>query len=157
MMPQSELRREWFISNAVLTFMAALLLATQWGPTRGTYQLPGDVAPPNFPDPVLFGGAAFLFVLSPALAVVGMVPKLHDRVLPVVRSLVPALAFFSWMIFSFSWIALMGELPDGPWRVQVLAWDGAVMFVFLFVHFVVVLLGSHDTKVGNSPGPDAGA
>ncbi len=132
----SELRRDWLVGNSVLALLAASMIAQTWGPSGGTYEFPGNISAPTFPEPVSLGVAAFLFVLSPCLAAASMVEKLRTATVLAVLSLAPMMAFFAWLLFTVSSLAIVSELPEGVWWAQTLAWGGLVMFFFLFVRFL---------------------
>ncbi len=151
-MTKSTLRREWLIGNSILAYMGALLLVQSWGPSGGTYRLPGDVAPPIYPDPTVLALASFLFVTSLTLGILAAIPKLRDTAIRLVTPIGPVLAVLAWLIFTGSWLGIIGELPGGVWWAHVLAWGGVPMFLYLFAKlFYELLRGGMAPPAGRTP------
>ncbi len=129
----SVLREDWLASSAVVALGGVFLLAR-------ALQLPEDerqnsnfliVPIPAIPDIVVMVIAGALFVLAFMLVLSSIVPMLSTWPLQTFPILSPLLWFFVWFGFTVSWASSIGELPDGRWWWEPLAWSGLVMSLFI--------------------------
>ena len=134
-MNNTELKKDWLAGSAVITFLAALMLAQTWRPTGGQYELPFNLTIPSLPDPLSFAIAACLFFSSFVLAVASMAPlrMLPQWFIPLVRKSSALLDLLVLFAFLQSWMSIASQLPYDQWWAHVLLWSGLAMLLFLIV------------------------
>ena len=132
-MNESELRKDWLASNAVVAFVGALLLAQSWQMSEGTVKLLFIFTVPDYTGLVIFIVIAGLFILSLFLALATVVPVsfLQCWAINLGKDLSQTLGYLSLFAFLVGFFSAIPDLPLDQWWSWFLIVGGFVLFIFL--------------------------
>ena len=156
-MNESELRKDWLVSNSLTAFVGALLLAQSWQMSEGTVKLLFIFTVHDFTWLVIFIVIAGLFILSLFLALAAVVPvsRLQSRALSAVTHLSPTLGLLTWFSFTIGLMSAIPDLPLDQWWSAFLILGGFVLWLFLLYRmFAEAKRVGAAPSVQASPPPD---
>ena len=133
----TQLKEDWLLSNALVAFLGALVLAQQWQMPEGTIRLLFVFEVPDYTGLVIFLLIAVLFVLSLFLALASVVAKLRSRALGIGKDFSRILGIFTWIAFILSWLSSIPALPSDQWWSVFLIVGGLALIFFIPVRMVV--------------------
>ena len=140
-MTKAELKDDWLFTNAIVAFIAALLMGQVWEPSEGTFRLFFFFDVPAYDGLVVLLIIAGMLVLSIALAAASVVPRLRDPVLGIGSGFATILDLIVWVAFFISWGSSFPELPD-QWWSSYLVMVGAVFLFLIPIRMVLRLVRS---------------
>ena len=131
-MDTREIREDWLAGNAVVVFVAALLIAQHWERTYTGYELPFiNFTVPNFADSAVFAIVASLFALSIVLVLASTFTPLRHWAFREAVDFSPLLWWLILFAFLFGWLQTLQGLPTDQWWSPVPRWLGIGFFFFI--------------------------
>ena len=128
-----QVKQDWLVSNSVVAFVGALLMAWVWEPSEARSTIPFlEVAVPTMPQVVVLGAVAFLAAMSLTLALASAVPPLRSWAIYLTSPYSYLLEILVWFAFSLTLFSALAEIPTNqPWA-RALWFSGAVLLFFLW-------------------------
>ena len=126
------------VGNAVVAFVGALLMAQAWQPSDVKHVIPIlNVTAPTFPQAVVLSIAAFLAILSFALALASAIPPLRPWAIHQVSPFSQLLEILMWLASLMSLLSALAEISFDHWWAEVLSLNGLALWFFLSVRMVL--------------------
>lgn len=135
-MDDSKLKNDWLISNSVVAFIGALLIAQTPQSTDGKTELILGFSIPSVPTWWTNSSITILLAISLILVLAAYVPPLRRLTLQNATLLTPTLGLITWAAFTTGFAQSLQELSKDQWWSSLIILGGLAFIVFLFFRLV---------------------
>ena len=135
-MDDPKLKNDWLISNSVVAFIGALLIAQTPQSTDGKTELILDLSIPSIPAWWTNSAIAILLTISLILVLAAYVSPLRRLTLQNATLLTPTLGLITWVAFTTGFAQSAQELSKDQWWSLPIILGGLAFIVFLFFRLV---------------------
>ncbi len=133
-----KLKEDWLVSNSVVAFAGAVLMAEAWRPSDAKNVIPIlNVTLPLTPEVVVLSIIAFLAIVSFGLAVTSAVAPVRTWAIYHVSPYSHFLEILMWMSFTFSLVSAIPKLPANQWWSGVLVIGGLALGLSIVIRWVL--------------------